>query len=65
MGIVLRWFEDPFECELVTRGGGRILVVATPDGHVVWEEPVASASAACDRAREVRDRLTPGGRKHA
>jgi hypothetical protein len=65
MGIVLRWLEEPFECELVTRAGGRTLVVTTTEGHIVWEEPVASASAACDRAREIRDRLAPGGRKRA
>ncbi len=65
MDIVFRWREEPFECEVVTRAEERVLVVATAEGHVVWEEAVPSAAAACDRAREVRDRLVPGGRKRA
>jgi hypothetical protein len=65
MGFVLRWLEEPYACEVVTRGGDRMLLMVSTDGRVVWEEAVPSASAAWDRAREIRDRLLSAGRKRA
>lgn len=65
MSIVLRWLEEPYGCEVVTRKSGRVLRIAAADGRIVWEEPVSSASAAWDRAREIRERLTAAGLKRA
>jgi hypothetical protein len=64
MGIVLRWREEPFDCEFRdTRGGGMLNVYV--DGQTAWREPAASAAVAYTRARELRDVLAPRGAKLA
>jgi hypothetical protein len=56
MGIALRWREEPFDCEFVgAPSGGTLQMFA--GGQLVWQEPVRSAVVACDRARELKDRL--------
>ena len=58
MGIVLRWREEPFDCEFRdAREGGTLTLYL--DGEVVWREAVESAAAAHVRAREGREALMP------
>jgi hypothetical protein len=59
MAIVLRWREEPLDCEFVASAGqGTLRVYA--DGKLVCEERIDSAAAAHDRAREMRDaRVSP------
>lgn len=64
MGIVLRWQEDPFECEFRDARGGGLLSLYR-DGELVWKEPVSSAAAAHYRAREAREELLPNRAKRA
>jgi hypothetical protein len=56
MGIALRWQEEPFDCEFVGAPSGGTLQMFS-DGQLVWQEPVPSAVAAYNRAREMRERL--------
>ncbi|MGH9372701.1 MAG: hypothetical protein ACRD15_14335 [Vicinamibacterales bacterium] len=64
MGIALRWREEPFDCEFLgTAGRGTLRVYA--DGELVCEERVDSATAAHDRAREVKDELLSPRARHA
>jgi hypothetical protein len=64
MGIALRWREEPFDCEFRgSPGRGTLRVYA--DGELVCEEQVESATAAHDRAREVKDASLSPKAKHA
>jgi len=57
MTIALRWREDPFDCEFRCIGGkGALRLFA--DGELLQEEVVACATAAYERARELRKLLT-------
>ena len=64
MAIVLRWREEPFECEFRDARSGGMLPLHL-DGDIVWKEPVPSAAAAYIRAREARDELVPHRAKRA
>ncbi|MGH8639136.1 MAG: hypothetical protein ACREUZ_18530 [Burkholderiales bacterium] len=64
MGIALRWREEPFDCEF-TGSAGRGTLRLYADGELVCEERVESASAAHDRARELKDALLSPRAKHA
>jgi hypothetical protein len=57
MTIALRWREEPFDCEFRSVGGtGALRLFA--DGQLLREEMVACATAAYERARELRKQLT-------
>ena len=57
-GIVLRWREEPFDCEFRdARAGADLSVYA--QGEMVWKEPATSAADAHERARELRAMLMP------
>jgi hypothetical protein len=56
MGIALRWREEPFDCEFVGAPSGGTLQMFSA-AQIVWQEPVRSAVVACERAREVKDKL--------
>jgi len=56
MGIVLRWREEPFDCEFRDASAGAALSVYS-QGEMLWKEPVGSAADAHDRARELRAML--------
>jgi hypothetical protein len=64
MGIALRWREEPFMCEFLGASGGGTLTVFSGN-QVVWQEPVASAVAAHERAREIKEMLLSARAKHA
>ena len=57
MTIALRWREDPFDCEFRCSGGAGALKLFA-DGELLREEVVACATAAYERARELRKLLT-------
>jgi hypothetical protein len=64
MGIALRWREEPFDCEFVgSAGSGQLRMYA--ERKLLRQEPVPSASAAYDRARELKEELVAPRAKHA
>lgn len=64
MAIVLRWREEPFDCEFRDgRDGGTLILYL--DGEVVWKEGVPSAALAHDRSCEARETLLPRRAKRA
>jgi hypothetical protein len=64
MAIVLRWREEPFDCEFRDgRGGGTLTLYQ--EGEVIWKESVPSAALAHDRSREARETLLPRRAKRA
>lgn len=67
MRIVLRWREEPFDCEFRDAAAGAAPLGALSvysRGEMLWKEPVRSAADAHDRARELRAMLLapPGAR---
>jgi hypothetical protein len=64
MGISLRWQEEPFACEF-NGAPGKGTLTMFDDHRLVWREPVNSAVAAHDRARELRDLLLAPRAKRA
>jgi hypothetical protein len=64
MGIALRWREEPFDCEFIgSAGGGQLRMY--DERKMVRQEAVPSASAAHDRARELKEQLLSPRAKHA
>jgi hypothetical protein len=64
MAIALRWREEPFDCEFVGSANGGTLSIYS-NGELAWQEGVASAVAAHDRAREIREQLLAPRAKQA
>ena len=64
MGIVLRWREEPYDCEFRESRSRAILSMAA-EGELVWKEPVPSAATACRRAREISELLLSRREKRA
>ena len=64
MTIALRWREEPFDCEYRSVGGDGALRMFA-GGALIREERVASASAAYERARELRKLLTSPVKREA
>ena len=64
MGIALRWREEPFDCEFIgSAGGGQLRMY--DERKLVRQEAVSSASAAHDRAQELKEQLLSPRAKHA
>ena len=63
-GITITWREGPLRCEFRREPQGSWLLVMSGD-ELLAKEPVASVSAASQRARELADALPVAGAKRA
>jgi hypothetical protein len=63
-GITIAWQEGPYKCEFRREPAGGWLHVFGGD-ELVAREPLASVSAAYQRARELADLLPVAGAKRA